>query len=116
MPQKTESFMGRIFYCRVSIVDCNRLAVSALTHRPKQTQKHKDYGVELSCLCASVVNCFCELLGDFFFRDHDLHAGRDITEQAERNRVLANGLDGLVEVDLAAIDGEALLFELCSDV
>ena len=54
------------------------------------------------------------LLLFFDYVDRDL--GGDVAVQPHRDLVLAELLDGLVELDLAAVDGEVLLLERLGDV
>src|SRR5213594_2808893 len=52
----------------------------------------------------------------FFFRDDDGDFGWNFAVQPHRHLVLAQLLDWLIEVNLAAIDGEILLLEGFGDV
>ena len=53
---------------------------------------------------------------DSFFLDHNLQVGRDVLVQFDRHIELAQRLQRLVQLDLAAIHVEALLLESLGDV
>src|SRR6185369_6138152 len=54
--------------------------------------------------------------GGSFFDDRDFAVGCDFLVQLDRHVVFADGLEGLVEFDLATIDLEAAAFELMGDI
>src|SRR5271163_3440528 len=60
--------------------------------------------------------CEADIWLNLFCLDDDLDVRGDFAVQANRHEEVAERLEGLVEVDLAAVDVEALLFELLSDV
>ena len=74
---------------------------SAFLHRPEPSREHPT----LIRLPRGQAGPKKELL---FFRHHHRYLGDDIFVKLDRDLELAELLDGLVELDLAAIDGEIL--------
>src|SRR5277367_789385 len=59
---------------------------------------------------------WCGFCSSGFLGDRDLHRNRNVFVQLDRHFELAHGLQRLVQLDLAAIDGETLGFQRMRDV